>query len=49
MHRILFSAFYICLSAATYDDAMFKALTWRNIGPNRGGRSITCAGSQPPA
>ena len=24
---------------------MFQALTWRNIGPDRGGRSITCAGS----
>jgi photosystem II stability/assembly factor-like uncharacterized protein len=24
---------------------MFNALKWRNIGPNRGGRSIACAGS----
>ena len=29
----------------TYDPALFNALRWRSIGPNRGGRSITCAGS----
>src|SRR4029450_12169239 len=28
-----------------YDPALFNALRWRSIGPNRGGRSITCAGS----
>jgi photosystem II stability/assembly factor-like uncharacterized protein len=33
------------ISAQTYDAKMFKAFTWRNIGPNRGGRSIACAGS----
>ena len=27
------------------DATLFTALTWRNIGPNRGGRSITAAGS----
>src|SRR4030081_2922748 len=32
-------------SAETYDAALFTALKWRNIGPNRGGRSITSAGS----
>jgi photosystem II stability/assembly factor-like uncharacterized protein len=32
-------------AAQTYDADMFKALSWRNIGPNRGGRSIACAGS----
>src|ERR1700747_3816337 len=32
-------------AAATYDASMFNALKWRNIGPNRGGRSIACAGS----
>jgi len=26
-------------------DSPFSALSWRNIGPNRGGRSITAAGS----
>jgi photosystem II stability/assembly factor-like uncharacterized protein len=31
--------------AAKYDSSVFNALTWRNIGPNRGGRSIACAGS----
>jgi len=33
------------LAAATYDPAFFSALQWRSIGPNRGGRSIACAGS----
>lgn len=28
-----------------YDPSMFNALRWRSIGPNRGGRSIACAGS----
>ncbi|HVE77653.1 MAG TPA: glycosyl hydrolase [Gemmatimonadaceae bacterium] len=28
-----------------YDSSLFTALTWRNVGPNRGGRSITSAGS----
>lgn len=28
-----------------YDAALFGALRWRNIGPNRGGRSIAAAGS----
>ena len=28
-----------------YDPALFNALRWRSIGPNRGGRSIACAGS----
>jgi photosystem II stability/assembly factor-like uncharacterized protein len=31
--------------AANYDQSVFEALKWRNIGPNRGGRSLTCAGS----
>src|SRR5215208_3651121 len=47
----------LCLSAITiaqssaieaskrYDDALFNALRWRSIGPNRGGRSIASAGS----
>src|SRR5258705_1563406 len=30
---------------AKYDPALFNALQWRSIGPNRGGRSIACAGS----
>lgn len=32
-------------AAATYDPSVFGALQWRSIGPPRGGRSITCAGS----
>src|SRR5437868_15014218 len=32
-------------SAAGYDASFFSALRWRNVGPNRGGRSIVCAGS----
>jgi photosystem II stability/assembly factor-like uncharacterized protein len=32
-------------TAQTYDPAIFGALQWRSIGPNRGGRSITSAGS----
>jgi photosystem II stability/assembly factor-like uncharacterized protein len=31
--------------AETYDPALFSSLKWRSIGPNRGGRSITSAGS----
>jgi len=26
-------------------DSLFKGMSWRNIGPNRGGRSLTIAGS----
>src|SRR5258708_28093620 len=33
------------LLAATYDTSIFQTLKWKNIGPNRGGRSITSAGS----
>ncbi|HJQ68508.1 MAG TPA: glycosyl hydrolase [Blastocatellia bacterium] len=28
-----------------YDPALFRFLQWRNIGPDRAGRSIACAGS----
>ncbi len=28
-----------------YDPTLFNALKWRSVGPVRGGRSITCAGS----
>jgi photosystem II stability/assembly factor-like uncharacterized protein len=28
-----------------FDPSLFNALRWRNIGPDRGGRSIACAGS----
>lgn len=32
-------------SNPTYDPALFRALQWRNIGPDRAGRSIACAGT----
>ena len=31
--------------ASVYDSSTFAALTWRQIGPFRGGRSVTVAGS----
>src|SRR6202162_620938 len=31
--------------AATYDASVFSSMQWRSIGPLRGGRSITSAGS----
>src|SRR5690349_24880435 len=31
--------------AAVYDPSVFSSLQWRSIGPPRGGRSITSAGS----
>ncbi|MFW6206705.1 MAG: VPS10 domain-containing protein, partial [Gemmatimonadota bacterium] len=30
---------------AVFDDSTFDALEWRNVGPNRGGRSIAVAGT----
>src|ERR1700682_1273737 len=33
------------LAAPPYDASWFSGLQWRSIGPNRGGRSITSAGS----
>ena len=29
----------------TMDSSYFQGKTWRNIGPNRGGRSIAASGS----
>ena len=45
--RRLLSAVLLSLPviAATYDGSLFQSLKWKNIGPNRGGRSITSAGS----
>src|SRR6266481_5542526 len=44
---LTFSLLALCSIAAaeTYDASLFTALKWRNIGPNRGGRSIASAGS----
>ncbi|HEV8357384.1 MAG TPA: glycosyl hydrolase, partial [Gemmatimonadales bacterium] len=33
------------LAAQTLDTAAFGSLTWRNLGPQRGGRSVAVAGS----
>src|SRR5579871_4566948 len=42
----LFLTIAVCsLAAESYDGALFGALKWRSIGPNRGGRSIASAGS----
>src|SRR6267154_2502747 len=41
---VIFSAAALCFAAA-YDPAIFASLQWRSIGPLRGGRSITSAGS----
>src|ERR1700756_578782 len=32
-------------AADHYDPTLFNGLQWRSVGPNRGGRSITSAGS----
>jgi len=42
---ILISIVAALCAAAVYDPAIFASLQWRSIGPPRGGRSITCAGS----
>ena len=44
-HFALLLSTGIVLGASAYDPSLFKGLEWRNIGPNRGGRSITSAGS----
>ena len=41
---ILFSSF-VTLQAEKYDETFFNNLEWRNIGPNRGGRSLSSMGS----
>src|SRR3954469_1714078 len=35
----------IMLAAPAFDPSVFASLTWRSIGPPRGGRSIASAGS----
>ena len=49
---LLFSFSAICLmnpvenfAQKTIIDSSLKGMTWRNIGPNRGGRSLGIAGS----
>jgi len=41
---ILFSSF-VALHAEKYDETFFNNFEWRNIGPNRGGRSLSSMGS----
>src|SRR6516225_3882455 len=45
MRKLLLAAATTSALAATFDPSVFSNLTWRSIGPNRGGRSITSAGS----
>ncbi len=49
MHKMRRLALTLALTAplfaAAYDTSLFQSLKWKNIGPNRGGRSITSAGS----
>src|ERR1700730_13832417 len=46
MRRLSFALLLsVPLLAATYDTSIFQTMKWKNIGPNRGGRSITVAGS----
>src|SRR5258708_6095389 len=49
MHKLhltlLVSAAAALCAAAVYDPSIFASLQWRSIGPPRGGRSITSAGS----
>src|SRR5579862_4935327 len=50
MRRLLFLAFLLAARAGaqpqvTYDTLLFRALTWRLIGPARGGRSVAASGS----
>ncbi len=44
-HLSLFLLGIGLVQAESYDASAFAAYKWRNIGPNRGGRSLTCAGS----
>ena len=42
---LAFGATATLFAASAYDPAIFSSLTWRSIGPPRGGRSIAAAGS----
>ena len=42
---MLAASSFTLFAASSYDPSLFKALEWRSIGPNRGGRSITSSGS----
>jgi len=42
---VLLASFAIHYSQAQSGDSTLKGMNWRNIGPNRGGRSLGVAGS----
>src|SRR5215469_7364602 len=42
---LVFSAGIAFSASPAFDPAVFGSLQWRSIGPQRGGRSIACAGS----
>ena len=42
---LLISCVAALRAAPAYDPSVFASLQWRSIGPARGGRSITCAGT----
>ena len=42
---VLLASFAIHNSQAQSGDSTLKGMNWRNIGPNRGGRSLGVAGS----
>ena len=42
---VLLASFAIHNSQAQTNDSTLKGMNWRNIGPNRGGRSLGVAGS----
>ena len=42
---LIFFCICITLNAQQYNETFFSNLEWRNIGPNRGGRSLSALGS----
>src|SRR5216683_1130912 len=41
---VVVMALAISAEAQTYNEAQFKGMKWRNIGPHRGGRVLAVAG-----
>ena len=41
---VLFAAVAVCAAAQPYNEAQFKGMQWRNIGPYRGGRVLAVTG-----
>ena len=44
-HLLILCSCFFTLQAEKYDETFFNNLEWRNIGPNRGGRSLSSMGS----